>query len=397
MGSLDNSLTLPNACSPDLHLCHPTAKECLSIWKLTSLAWRDALSLPLYLEESDYLTTIPLAKDGGMTLWILVDKNLPPDQRTILCSCETFRKRSLLSNSKGHVTEMIIHGVASVFCDPTYRRRGYSSRMMRELAQILRSWQVETIKCIGSVLYSDIGKDYYANLGWRPIPNNTHLEFHSLAASKPLRAKKLLSEDLRSLCKEDEAMIRKAMSNTSDKRVRMTLVPDHDHMLWHHKKEEFVCSKLFGKQPLYKGAIAGKPGNRVWAIWTHRFYGNPELTPSENTLYILRLVIEKQAAVGNLPSEGQAVSHNWKGIESLVEPLKSVIQAAQAEAAEWKLPYVKLWDPTPLVEELIGASGLENYKVDRDYEGIASLLWYGEGDNKEDSVEWVGNEKFAWC
>ena len=277
MGSLDSSLALPNAQSPDLHLSHPTARECISIWKLTSLAWRDALSLPLYLEESDYLTTIPLAKDGGMTLWILVDKNLPPDQRTILCSCETFRKRSLLSSTKGYVTETIIHGVASVFCDPAYRRRGYSSRMMRELAQVLRNWQIDTTKCIGSILYSDIGKNYYANLGWRPIPNNTHIEFHSSIASKSSRARKLLPEDLHQLCKEDETMIRKAMSSTSDKQVRMTLVPDHEHMLWHHKKEEFVCDRLFGKQPLYKGAIAGQRGSRVWAIWTHRFYGDPDV------------------------------------------------------------------------------------------------------------------------
>ena len=398
MGSLDGTLALPNAQSPDLHLSHPTPGECLSIWKLTSLAWKDALSLPLYLQESDYLTTIPLAKDGGMTLWILVDKNLPSDQRTILYSCETFRKRSLLSNTEGYVTERIVHGVASVFCDPAYRRRGYSSRMMRELARVLHSWQVETTKCIGSVLYSDIGKDYYAKLGWRPIPNNSHIEFPSAVAAKPLKARKLVSEDLQQLCKIDEAMIQKAMKSISDKKVRMTLIPDHDHMLWHHKKEEFVCDKLFGKQPLYKGAIAGKPGNRVWVIWTHRFYKDPELTSSENTLYILRLVIENQATMDAFLSAGRVLSRDSRQLELQTKLLESVLQTAQAEAAEWNLAHVKLWDPSPLVREMVEISRLENYMVEREHEGIASLLWYGEGGTGNgDGIEWIGNEKFAWC
>ena len=36
-------------------------------------------------------------------------------------------------------------------------------------------------------------------------------------------------------------------------------------------------------------------------------------------------------------------------------------------------------------------------RVDRENEGIASLLWYGEGSGKEDTIEWMGNEKFGWC
>ena len=144
MGSLDMSLAgLPDARSPDLYLSHPTAGECQTVWRLSSLAWTDALSLPQYLEESAYLTTVPLAKDGAMTNWILADKNLPSDQRPILCSCETFRKRAFISARDGNLSEKIIHAVASVFCDPVLRLRGYGSRLMRELAEILRTFQAE--------------------------------------------------------------------------------------------------------------------------------------------------------------------------------------------------------------------------------------------------------------
>lgn len=231
MGSLEVSSTFLSAESLDIHLAHPTAGECYSIWKLTSSEWKDALSLSLYLEESAYLTTIPLARDGGMTLWILVDKNLPKDHRTILCSCKTFRKRSLVSDANGSVTETIIHGVASVFCDPAYRCRGYATRMMRELAKVLRGWQVESESCVGSILYSDIGERLYSRVGWHSSPENVHIELAPLVLQKPLRAKQLLSQDLGQLCKEDEAMTRKRMTGQADGKTRMMIIPDHDHML----------------------------------------------------------------------------------------------------------------------------------------------------------------------
>lgn len=77
MGSLGIPLAeLPEARSSDLQLSHPMAGECQIVWKLSSLAWTDALSLPQYLEESAYLTTVPLAKDGAMTNWILTDDRM---------------------------------------------------------------------------------------------------------------------------------------------------------------------------------------------------------------------------------------------------------------------------------------------------------------------------------
>ena len=389
MGSLDMSLAdLPDARSPDLHLSHPTAAECQTVWKLSSLAWTDALSLPQYLEESAFLTTVPLARDGAMTNWILTDKKLPPDQRPILCSCETFRKRAFISVRDGNLSEKIIHGVASVFCDPVLRLCGYGSRLMRELAKSLRTFQGEKMEPIGSVLYSDIGKKYYADLGWHPFPINTHIEIDPSAASEGPRSIQLLSKDLGRLCEEDEAMIRKRMTSISrNRKTRMMLVPDLNHMLWHHKKEEFVCDKLFRKTPEIKGAIIGQPGNRMWAIWTHRFYGDPDCASSENTLYILRLVIENQATATSNAEQGG----------TQIEQMRAILQTAQDEAAEWNLHRVMMWGPTPLVLKLIKETGIQHRRIERDHEGIASLLWYGEGSGKEDSLEWLGNEKYGWC
>jgi hypothetical protein len=393
MDSYDIYPQLLDAHSPYLCLSHPTDRECLSIWKLTATEWRDALSVSQFLEESRYITSVPLAKDGGMTLWVLVDNRLPPDQRTILSSCETFRKQSLISDSNGNVTEAIIHGVASVFCNPIYRGRGYASRMMRELANVLRGWQTETQRCVGSILYSDIGKRYYAELKWHPFPS-THLEFPPLATPRSLEVTRLASGDLGQLCKEDEVLVRMALNTQSDGKLRMAIVPDHDHMLWHHAKEDFFCERYFGKKPQVKGAIVGQPGSRIWAIWTHRFYSKPQARPSSSTLYILRLVIESQVS-GNFSSKDEDLPHDSSERESLVGHLKALLRAAQSEAAQWKLQYVKLWNPSPLVQELIEETGIQHSKVDRDHNSITSLMWYGEGSDKD--VEWIANEKYAWC
>ena len=390
MDSFDLSpAALPDARSPLLHLTNPTAEECQVVWRLSSLAWTDALSLPQYLEEPAYLTTVPLARDGGMTNWILTEKSLPPGQRPILCSCETFRKRAFISDRDGKLSENIIHGVASVFCNPGLRRGGYGSRLMRELAEILRTFQAERADSIGSVLYSDIGKRYYASLGWHPFPINSHLEFNSSSASEGPRVTQLLSRDLERLCKEDEALIRESLTcASSNGKTRIMLVPDIDHMLWHHRKEEFVCKKLLEKQPVVKGAIVGETGNRIWAVWAHHFYGHPDSASSDNALYVLRLVIENHAARGVIDAELR---------KKQVEQISAILRAAQDEAARWRLQHVTMWDPSPLVLDLVDETDILHRKVEREHEGIASLLWYGEGSGKEDTLEWLGNERYGWC
>jgi hypothetical protein len=69
---------LPESNSTTLHLCHPTPDECVTIWTDISALWKDSLTLPVFLRESIFLAAAPLAKDGGMTQWILVDKDQPP-------------------------------------------------------------------------------------------------------------------------------------------------------------------------------------------------------------------------------------------------------------------------------------------------------------------------------
>lgn len=369
-------MDLPDSKSPSLYLTHPTREEMVETWKLNSVNWGTSLSQPDYLEREAHLMNVPVAKNGGITHWILVDRNLPPNQRPLLASCETLRKPVLVSRN-GIVSEEITHGIGSVFSPPMFRGKGYASRMLKELGPALETWQVteKLGNCSFSVLYSDIGKKYYNKFGWAPFPS-AHIEIVPAAKTHSAVVTKLGCSDISKLCEEDEGRIRASLADTADGRTCVAVLPNHDQMQWHHAREDFVCNKLFKKQPQIKGAIVGEPGSRIWTIWTRAYYGplNPK---SGNTLHLLRLVLEDESAT----------------VQN-AENLKAILELAQAEAREWQVDVVDLWNPSEGVKKLVGMTGLESRFVDRQEESIASLMWYGEGT---DRVEWLMNEKYGWC
>lgn len=93
--------------------------------------------------------------------------------------------------------------------------------------------------------------------------------------------------------------------------------------------------------------------------------------------------------------ENQAAEPEWN-VDAEVQNLKLVLEAARAEAAEWNLHQVQLWDPSPLVAEWVAKTGIPHRAEERTEESLGCLRWYGSSGG-EDSVEWVYNEKYAWC
>ena len=64
------------------------------------------------------------------------------------------------------MSEKIIFGIASVFVNPNYRRRGYGTRLMHKLARVLPEMHVGSSRPIGSIFNSEIGKDSYTKVVW---------------------------------------------------------------------------------------------------------------------------------------------------------------------------------------------------------------------------------------
>lgn len=392
---------LPSRTSPTLDLVIPTEEEKLLCWKINGASWRGALSLPTYLRREEYLAEQAFTRDGGITYWILVDTaaSTPASSpRTILASCESLRKKALLATKDGKVEEVVSHGVGSVFCRPEFRGRGYAQRMMKELGDKLERWQQkEGCRVSFTVLYSDIGKKFYAKYGWMPFPSS-HIALSPLKSTTDTSSTKntpssspLHAGDLPALCSLDQTLLRQkiALHNPS---TRVALIPDVETMQWHHAREEFAAKELYNRFPEVKGAISeGREGERAWCIWTRTFGSTPE----SSKLQILRLVIEVEEEIGRqMPNDATSNGTDAKSTGA-VKAAAAVLLAAQREADIWSMDHVELWNPSPVTalaaREILPGAEI----VDRDEESIASLRWSGEGDGKE--VAWVGNEKYGWC
>lgn len=388
---------LPPSDSPNLALLHPTKEEKVETWKLNGASWRGPMSLPTYLRREIHLENQAFTKDGGITFWILVDSTLAPNERPILGSCESFRKRALVARA-GKLEEAVSHGIGSVFCNPDYRRRGYAQRMIEELGKKLDTWdQADGKKTDFTVLYSDIGKKFYSRLGWEAFPSS-HVALAPTRRGKETAlpgARLLRVDELEELCSLDERHLRAQIArDVPRKKTRVALIPDLKTMQWHHAREEFAGREMLGREPDIKGAHADcQGGGQVWCIWT-RTFGSTE---AGNTLNVLRFFIEgDENTVRDESETGNDLGDFKSTDQAKLNGAVAVLHAAQVEAMRWNMADVQIWNPSSLV--VLAARQIEpsTEVVHRDDESIASLRWHGEPEDRS-NVEWVGNEKYAWC
>lgn len=115
-------------------------------------------------------------------------------------------------------------------------------------------------------------------------------------------------------------------------------------------------------------------------MFSRVFYGPLADPKAGNTLYILRLVVEDE-----------------EDTEENAQKLKSVLEIAQGEAKEWGVGGVSVWNVNDVVKGLLKRTGLEYQEIDREADSITSLMWYGDGKGDTESINWISNEKFAWC
>ncbi len=179
IGAPDAPSDLPNCDSPSLVVVQSTRDEMLRQWEANGASWRGPLSIDAYVRREDTLSELSLTKDGGLVCWILADTTTEP--RRILAGCESIRKRALVAHN-GTVEEARAYGIASVFCPEQYRHRGYASRLMREIGEMLRTWRPDEKPCVFSVLYSDVGKVIRALIFLDPeaCVQSTHIDFDRL-------------------------------------------------------------------------------------------------------------------------------------------------------------------------------------------------------------------------
>lgn len=370
----------PDAKSPRLCLTNPTGIEQQEVDRLDHAAWGNWLPVTEYLQECNYLAVTPMDRMS----WILTTSDQLPNQRPILASCEIYCQRSYLSDATtGQLSQGFCYAINSVFVMDTYRGQGYASRLMKELAELIPTWQpAGNLGTVTSTLYSDVG-EFYAKFGWQQTTNNEYLEFEP-TTEEHTNVFYIKAEHLAGLCYEDEAITRTLMMRQPAQTDKLFIVPSVEQILWHINKEKFACERLFQGPPLAKGALAGQMGGRIWAIFSRRFYNHRKNDEEKlNSLYILLLVIENQNPTpDHIPEQARC--------------LKEVLRAAQAEAAAWQLHRVKLWHPTALVRQLLKYAGVENRLVRRTTGNVACLKRFGSKADAVHETEWVTSVQSVW-
>ncbi|KAK9370618.1 hypothetical protein V1509DRAFT_616321 [Lipomyces kononenkoae] len=383
---------LPPADSPELVLVPATPEERVECIKLHSVAFKGPLDLETYIARENHLVDQSLTRDG-LTCWVLVDRNKPPGQRTILSSCETYRKKAFLAHG-GHLEDIITHGIGTVYSRPEFRGKGYAGRMIKELSQKLDSWQMEKEKrtrSVFSVLYSDIGKTFYARFGWKPFPAShislpaiTEEEYRQGLAKVNLpKPRTLTADDVRTCMCGDKIIQRQRdllrAASEESARAQVAIAPDIDHFRWHWAREEFYAERLFPNRdpPVVKGAGVDHTG--VYCTW-NRSFGE---TVDENTLYILHWEFDQPIG----PTQTKAT----------VEAMAAILRRAQLEAHGSNMAHVEFWNPTPLVLEAVALLEPTAKLVHREQSSIPCLKWNGAEQDLGNDVEWSLNEKYGWC
>lgn len=403
MPSTNDVADLPDGASPTLQLVQANEAEMIESSTINAISWRGSLDVHAYLEREAHLRNTTLNRNGGITYWILVDTTAPSPVdgvRRILAGCETLRKRALVARSDGNVKEIISHGIGSVYCKPAHRGRGYAQRMLAELGKILDTWQQNEGNCSDfTVLWSDIGKRFYARFGWHVYPSN-HIALPPKTARDCIyglpKTNLIFAEDVEELCRIDEVLLRSAMakSTSSKKALQVALIPDAATMQWHHAREEFLGERLCDRFPFTKGALAKTArGRRTWCIWTRTFGASRH----DDVLNILRLVVEEEKTVDEQVTEASVDEEAADSEGGSVAAVAAILEQAQLEASFWGMSSVQLWNPSHLTLKAAKKIEPSVTLINRNEESIPSLRWHGNIPPEDTEIHWIANEKYGWC
>ena len=363
---------------------------------INSSSWRGPLTVEQYLKRENILQNLPAARNDANTWWIMTATRyltMPAGMaRPILGLCETHLRKGMVAID-GQVFTAPVHGIGSVFVRSEYRGRKYANTMLTMLGNTLEIYQQPASQPgLFSVLYSDIGKQFYARLGWKTMISN-HIslkpldaDYEALRKSLDLpQVKDIQTSDLERLCTTAAKRLAADLVTASLKQAGQPAVavePEAATMSWHHGREEYLCGLLKnGAFPDVKGVQITSDTEAPFLIWT-RVYGT---SPEENSLYVLLQY------AGSYLDEGKNVNLN------LTKQMATLLLRAQLEAARWGMHDITLWSALP--PTVAGAQLLEAKEkvkiIEREEESICAMRCTGMLRGK--GVTWLANEKYPWC
>jgi hypothetical protein len=256
--------------------------------------------------------------------------------------------------------------------------------MMAELGKRLETWQADETKTPFSVLFSDIGPNFYLRFGWK-VYGRTHIHLASISRENYEKSQQSLPsvEDLSAsdlsqipsiqYIEQELTQLSQANPNT----IYVAIRPDVEHFSWHHAREEYQAHALGKGKPTIKGAIHRPSGLAL--IWCRVYASNPK----EWQIHILYTAIPPTCD---------------RNSQDAQDTMAALLLRSQLEAFDWEMSAgVEVWDPSEFV--IASAQKLRRQEdgkvqvITRDNHHLCSLRWAGD----DEEVQWIANEKYVWC
>ncbi|CAG8483842.1 10457_t:CDS:1 [Paraglomus occultum] len=336
---------------PHLTIVKANAEQTKITNRNTFVEWGKGLSLDQYLERETILANLDFTRDKFI-VWVLVPKE-NPNTLDIVCSCETFRRTAFVTISPGVIEEYLCYSIASVFTPPSNRNNGYASTML-----LLLSNKFKEQGASFSFLYSDVGPVFYKRLGWQVY---SHTEIR-LDVSKPIEYEGNVTltpikyNDIKHIAEKDCGLLKLEMRYTG--RRALAVVPSAPCIEWMIMRTKYFAKACDIDEPTEWGAVVSSRDDSLdFVLWSHEF--------NEKQLLILRL----------------------RGSNRQVT--RALLRQAQMEALKHNLDKVIIWNAN--IADVLNSDEFEI--VAREH-SLPSLAWYH--DNNGD-IEWLLNEKYAWC
>ncbi|EIN06031.1 hypothetical protein PUNSTDRAFT_121969 [Punctularia strigosozonata HHB-11173 SS5] len=384
-----------------LSLFLATPEQVVESRRRTWVQWGRGLTIEQYLERDASMDSLEHARDGKLRTWVLAPRS-DPTTLEFKCACETFRRVGLISGtSAGAVPEEVVcYGVASVFTPAQYRRKGYANHMMRLLHWVLGArdttatfpdaWgtppeEIDGVpRGICSVLYSDIGPDFYRKCGKTPedegwvlrganatVWNVEETLARMTGAEKSAGEWRWLDEDECKTVWEDD-----------ERRMRKDLVE--------------AAAALAQSEPRVDSLFTVLPGGGTAAsqIARSKFYLQASGKPEADAAWGVALYGEQDSIDGyatwtlDLPAPTmiltrlRAIDETFAGL--LARVLKAAKKAGMTRVEAWNLPL----HLQGVAKDLGG-----EYEDRKDH--LSAISWYGKEHPGE--VHWLFNERFCWC
>ncbi|OZJ06603.1 hypothetical protein BZG36_00439 [Bifiguratus adelaidae] len=341
-----------------LTLVQPTPAQFLVTKKNNFASWGTRLDLDTYLSRETEFRAQNFAQDGHRA-WILVSKEDAASRAEdptipILAHCETYRHKIWVKRQgSDRVEEALSEGVASVYCPEVHRGKGYASTMMKLLLARLQQeakGKNDTGEqgAIMSHLYSDVGRQFYDQLGWKAYPA-PEVKFPLLGGqcggsdweTLPEGVEWITEDEVPSILEQDQKLIMEELKARTDENSVVCIEPTVEKFDWLLTRSRFYASKL--DFPHIEHCGVKMPGTSDFALFFYVF--------SDNVLIISRLR------------------------STSPDRTRLFIQAAMIQARLYNLTEgVHVWDPQ--CESFSDVVEI----IERKKDSIPSLAWFGEGN-----------------